>query len=146
MIVSDFGYLYSIWSKLPLIVRRSSSHYQKLSVQQYGISFGDYQLLFGKTNENGSTWFQMEPHALDIADLVNKPSNLLAHAEDYVKYRLLKLNIGPFGFSPHTETSAPLWVLFRPLNKYLSNRKKLKGTTSSYSYYQTRPSRSLPKP
>ena len=99
VIILDNGYLYNTWSQLPTALPRFSSHYRQVPVQQ---------LLFGKTATDGSTWFQMEAHGFDPNDIYNDPDLAVYHGQDFLKYRFHGMNVGPFGFSPHTETSHPI--------------------------------------
>lgn len=93
---------------------RFSSHYKQVPLQQYGIDFFDHQLLFGKTALDGSTWFQMEAHGFQMRDVYQDPDLAVYHGQDFLKYRVHKMNVGPFGFSPHTETSDPIIRPYRP--------------------------------
>ncbi|CAF1544652.1 unnamed protein product [Adineta ricciae] len=108
VIILDNGYLYNTWSQLPTALPRFSSHYRQVPVQQYGLNFRDHQLLFGKTATDGSTWFQMEAHGFDPNDIYNDPDLAVYHGQDFLKYRFHGMNVGPFGFSPHTETTRPI--------------------------------------
>jgi hypothetical protein len=96
---------------------RASSHYNQVPLEQYGISFRDHQLLFGKTSVDGSTWFQMEAHGFDADDIYDNPNLAIYHGQDFIKYRFHRMNVGPFGFSPHTETMDPIVLPYRLLNR-----------------------------
>ncbi|CAF1533020.1 unnamed protein product [Adineta steineri] len=115
VILLDNGLLYDLWSKTPAAHPRFSSHYRQIPIQQYGINFRDHQLLFGKTATDGSTWFQMEAHGFDPNDLYNDPDLAVYHGQDFLKYRFHHMNVGPFGFSPHTETTDPIILRYRPM-------------------------------
>ena len=115
IITRDNGYLYDTWSKLPHARPRFSSHYGYVPLQQYGINFLDHQLLFGKTALDGPTWFQMEAHGFEPNALYSDPNLALYHGQDFVKYRIHGMNVGPFGFSPHTETQNPIILPFKRL-------------------------------
>ncbi|UJR14011.1 hypothetical protein I4U23_001010 [Adineta vaga] len=122
IIVRDNGFLYDTWSHSPTALPRFSSHYRQVPLQQYGIYFRDHQLLFGKTALDGSTWFQMEAHGFDPNDIYNDPDLAVYHGQDFLKYRLHGMNVGPFGFSPHTETMSPIIRQYKPM-KLVQNRK-----------------------
>ena len=115
VITLDQGYLYNMWSQLPNARPRFSSHYGKVPMKQYGISFQDHQLLFGKTAVDGSTWFQMEAHGFEARNLYEDPDLAVYHGQDFLKYRVHRMNVGPFGFSPHTETLDPIVLPYRPM-------------------------------
>ena len=55
----------------------------------------------------------MEAHGFDPNDILNNPNLALYHGQDFLKYRYHNLNVGPFGFSPHTETSHPIKLAYR---------------------------------
>ncbi len=115
IIVSDGGYLYNRWSRSRRAHPRFSSHYRDVPIQQYGINFKDHQLLFGKTSRKGSTWFQMEAHGFDPNDILDDPRLVLHHGQDFLKYRYHRMNVGPFGFSPHTEAMHPIRLPYNPI-------------------------------
>jgi hypothetical protein len=115
IITLDQGYLYSIWSQLPYARPRFSSHYGKVPVKQYGINFQDHQLLFGKTAVDGSTWFQMEAHGFEPNQLYDDPDLAVYHGQDFLKYRVHQMNVGPFGLSPHTEMFSPIILPYQPM-------------------------------
>ena len=108
---------------MPSAYARKSSHYKQVPLKQYGIYFRDHQLLFGKTSLDGSTWFQMEAHGFDAADIYNDPDLFVYHGQDFLKYRIHQMNVGPFGFSPHTEMFDPLILPYRP-NKLNTKSKR----------------------
>ncbi|CAF1516371.1 unnamed protein product [Didymodactylos carnosus] len=129
IIVQDDGVLYSRWSRMTQAIRRVSSHYKKSKVRQYGLPFGTYQFLFGKTSPHGCSWFQMEAHAFNPQAIIQDPRNglgiVLEHGEDFLKYRITGENVGPFGFSPHTETNNPIILPFTNVSRrYLTNTSK----------------------
>jgi hypothetical protein len=126
IITLDNGYLYNIWSRLPIAVPRFSSHYRNVPLQQYGINFGDHQLLFGKTSIDGSTWFQMEAHGFDANDIYNDPNLVVYHGQDFLKYRIHRMNVGPFGFSPHTEMADPIILRYQPIQIKTEQKRKQK--------------------
>lgn len=115
IITLDNGYLYDLWSQSSKAKPRISSHYKQVRLQQYGFDFLDHQLLFGKTALDGSTWFQMEAHGFQKRDVYQDPDLVVYHGQDFLKYRIHNLNVGPFGFSPHTETSNPIIRPYRPI-------------------------------
>ncbi|CAF3018341.1 unnamed protein product [Rotaria sp. Silwood2] len=116
IIALDHGHLYNTWSKFSSAHPRFSSHYRDVPLQQYGINFFDHQLLFGKTSIHGSTWFQMEAHGFDPNEIYNNPDLVIYHGQDFLKYRFHQMNVGPFGFSPHTEMNDPIIRPYQPLN------------------------------
>ena len=120
-IVRDNGHLYHRWSRLPGAVPRFSSHYSGVPVQQFGIAFRDHQLLFGKTSTIGSTWFQMEAHAFNPQQILDDPDLVVYHGQDFLKYRVHRMNVGPFGLSPHTETKKPLVLSYRSVQSQRSS-------------------------
>lgn len=124
VIVLDNGILYETWSQSPLALPRFSSHYRQVPVQQYGINFRDHQLLFGKTAADGLTWFQMEAHAFDPSDFYSDPDLIVYHGQDFLKYRVHGMNVGPFGFSPHTETMNPVVLPYKPWRPKTDPRQK----------------------
>lgn len=117
----DDGYLYHTWSKLPAAIPRFSSHYSEVPIQQYGIYFRDHQMLFGKTSSNGSTWLQMEAHGFDLNDISNNPRLVIYHGQDFLKYKFHGMNVGPFGFSIHTETNDPI---IRPYRRIATKKRQ----------------------
>ncbi len=125
VITLDNGYLYDIWSKSSQAHPRFSSHYREVDLQQYGINFRDHQLLFGKTSQNGSTWFQMEAHGFDPSDIYNDPNLAVYHGQDFIKYRFHRMNVGPFGFSPHTETMDAIILPYKPLEAKITRKLKM---------------------
>ena len=99
-----------------------------MPLQQYGIAFKDHQLLFGKTNNHGSTWFQMEAHAFNPSEIFDDPDLAVYHGQDFLKYRVHRMNVGPFGLSPHTENIDPIIVPFRSLKQEHSSRRRVKSS------------------
>ena len=57
----------------------------------------------------------MEAHGFDPSDIYNDPDLVVYHGQDFIKYRVHRMNVGPFGFSPHTETSKPIILSFNPV-------------------------------
>lgn len=96
VVASDGGALYDEWKALGARPR-TSSHYPGLQTQQLEIEFpGMGVMLFGKDKSN-QTWFQMEAHS-------TRPEEAVAHMFDYVKHQVSgHQNIGPMGYSPHSE-------------------------------------------
>ncbi|CAM4887464.1 unnamed protein product [Rotaria socialis] len=122
IITIDNGLLYDTWSKSPSAHPRISSHYRNIPLQQYGIRFRDHQLLFGKTTLNGSTWFQMEAHGFAPTEIYDDPNLAIYHGQDFLKYQFHGMNVGPFGFSPHTELTGPLILPYRSLKAARSRK------------------------
>ncbi|CAF1396066.1 unnamed protein product [Rotaria sordida] len=130
IITLDHGHLYNIWSTLLSAHPRFSSHYHDVPLQQYGINFRDHQLLFGKTSIHGSTWFQMEAHGFDPNEIYDDPDLVIYHGKDFLKYHLHQMNVGPFGFSPHTEMKNPIIRPYQPLN--IKRKRKQKYSIPFY--------------
>jgi hypothetical protein len=57
----------------------------------------------------------MEAHGFDAIDIFNDPNLFVYHGQDFLKYRIHNMNVGPFGFSPHTEESDPIIVPYKPI-------------------------------
>jgi hypothetical protein len=95
-LVSDNGALYDQWKGLGAHPR-TSSHYPGLKTQQYEIELpGIGVMLFGK-DKNDQTWFQMEAHGTSLKEEI-------PHLWNYVQHELSgHQNIGPMGYSPHSE-------------------------------------------
>lgn len=58
----------------------------------------------------------MEAHGFEPEEILSNPDLFMLHGQDFLKYRFHGMNVGPFGFSPHTETSDPIILPYRPLN------------------------------
>ncbi|CAF1102395.1 unnamed protein product [Rotaria sp. Silwood1] len=124
VVTLDHGHLYNTWSQSSSAHPRFSSHYRDVPLQQYGINFRDHQLLFGKTSLRGSTWFQMEAHGFDPNDIFDDPDLIINHGQDFLKYRVHQMNVGPFGFSPHTEMKNPIIRPYEPLHTKRKRKHK----------------------
>jgi hypothetical protein len=96
VVVSDGGAFYDEWKSLGARPR-TSSHYPGLETQQYELEMpGMGVLLFGKDTDR-QTWFQMEAHSTRLEDLV-------PHMFDFARHQISgHQNIGPMGYSPHSE-------------------------------------------
>jgi hypothetical protein len=55
----------------------------------------------------------MEAHGFDASDIYHDPDLAVYHGQDFLKYRVHQMNVGPFGFSPHTEIFAPIVVPYQ---------------------------------
>lgn len=66
----------------------------------------------------------MEAHGFDPNDIVDDPDNVVYHGQDFLKYRFNRMNVGPFGFSPHTETGHPVILPYRPRRKRHTQQQK----------------------
>jgi len=66
----------------------------------------------------------MEAHGFDAEDIFNDPNLAIYHGQDFLKYRINKMNVGPFGFSPHTEMSDPIILPYQPLKSKAKHRLK----------------------
>jgi hypothetical protein len=56
----------------------------------------------------------MEAHGFDPNDIYNDPDLAVYHGQDFLKYRVHGMNVGPFGFSPHTEMFNPIILPYQP--------------------------------
>jgi hypothetical protein len=57
----------------------------------------------------------MEAHGFEPEDLYNDPNLAVFHGQDFLKYRIHHMNVGPFGFSPHTEMMNPIILPYKPI-------------------------------
>jgi hypothetical protein len=64
----------------------------------------------------------MEAHGFDPNDIFDDPNLVLYHGQDFLKYRYHGMNVGPFGFSPHTETKHPIRLQYNPLTTQSTKR------------------------
>ena len=64
----------------------------------------------------------MEAHGFDAKDFYNDPNLVLYHGQDFLKYRIHGMNVGPFGFSPHTEMSDPIIRPYQSINSKRTQR------------------------
>lgn len=78
----------------------------------------------------------MEAHGFDAQDILNDPNLALYHGQDFLKYRINKMNVGPFGFSPHTEMSNPIILPYQPLKIKTKQRLKPKQRRSDRSRFR----------
>ena len=62
--------------------------------------------------QHGFKWKLM---VLNQNDIYNDPNLAIYHGQDFLKYRIHRMNVGPFGFSPHTETQDPIILPFKLL-------------------------------
>ena len=64
----------------------------------------------------------MEAHGFEPADILDNPNLALYHGQDFLKYRYHNMNVGPFGFSPYTESNHPIKLPYRSSSAQSSTR------------------------
>jgi hypothetical protein len=57
----------------------------------------------------------MEAHGFEPNNIYNDPDIAVYHGQDFLKYRVHRMNVGPFGFSPHTEMFDPIILPYQPI-------------------------------
>lgn len=108
--LEDEGQTYEKWTaKIQNKNQRISSH--PSHGQQYGVR-GPLvkELLFSRIEDNDGkvyTWFQLENHPVSFGHVIR-------HMVDYARYRLTRMNQGPYGSS--TATDARPIILKRKIN------------------------------
>ena len=68
----------------------------------------------------------MEAHGFNPHDLYEDPDLAVYHGQDFLKYRIHRMNVGPFGFSPHTEMMDPIIRPYQPMQQRAITKPKLK--------------------
>lgn len=61
----------------------------------------------------------MEAHSFDPNRIIDDPNLVINHGHDFLKYRYHQMNVGPCGFSPHTEKN-PIKLSYKPLTRKLT--------------------------
>jgi hypothetical protein len=79
----------------------------------------------------------MEAHGFEPNHFYNDPDLVVYHGQDFIKYRVHGMNVGPFGFSPHTETEDPIVLPYKPLQtRQIGFRKTVPSHRLFRSYFR----------
>ncbi|CAM9639240.1 unnamed protein product [Chrysoparadoxa australica] len=103
----DGGWYYDWFLRMDEAYQRTSSHYS--SKQTYGVPEGAVlRTLLTGLDPFQNTWFQLEGANWN---LLRHPIDSIAHAINYIEYKVGGVQIGPMGTSKHTDSN-PLRVTF----------------------------------